>query len=77
MEIKVFKEIMEGNIQLAEENKVFFKDRKITAINVMASPGAGKTSTIMKLISMLSGKVNFGVIEGDIASAIDAEKLRK
>jgi len=77
MEIKVFKEIMEGNIQLAEQNKSLFKDRKITAINVMASPGAGKTSTIMRLISMLTEKVNFGVIEGDIASAIDAEKFEK
>lgn len=76
MEIKVFKEIMGENIKLAEDNKKLFKDRKITAVNVMASPGAGKTSTIMKLISMLP-KMNFGVIEGDIASSIDAEKFEK
>jgi len=77
MEIKVFKEIMDENLKLAEDNKKLFKDRKITAINVMASPGAGKTSTIMKLITMLSEKANFGVIEGDIASTIDAEKFEK
>lgn len=77
MEIKVFKEIMDENLKLADDNKKLFKDRKITAINVMASPGAGKTSTIMKLISVISDKVNFGVIEGDIASTIDAEKFEK
>ena len=77
MEVKIFKEIMGENIKLADDNKRLFKDRKITAINVMASPGAGKTSTIMKLISMLSSKMNFGVIEGDIASSIDAEKFEQ
>lgn len=75
MEIKVFKEIMGENLKLAEDNKKLFKDREITAINVMASPGAGKTSTIMKLISIIADKGNFGVIEGDIASSIDAEKF--
>lgn len=77
MEIKVFKEIMDENLKLADNNRDLFKKKKITAVNVMASPGAGKTSTIMKLISMLSGKVGFGVIEGDIASTIDAEKFEQ
>jgi hydrogenase accessory protein HypB len=77
VEIKVFKEIMGENLKLAEDNKKLFKNRKITAINVMASPGAGKTSTIMKLISTIAEKANFGVIEGDIASSIDAEKFEK
>jgi len=77
LEIKIFKDIMGENKKLADQNRDVFNKRKITAINVMASPGAGKTSTIMKLISMLSGKMGFGVIEGDIASSIDAEKFDK
>ena len=77
MEIKVMRNIMDVNDKLAKENKAYFAEKKIAAVNVMASPGAGKTSVIMKVISLLRGKVNFSVIEGDIASCIDAEKIEK
>ena len=77
MEIKVMRNIMDVNDKLAKENKAYFAEKKIAAVNVMASPGAGKTSVIMKVISMLRRKVNFSVIEGDIASCIDAEKIEK
>ncbi|MCX7709779.1 MAG: hydrogenase nickel incorporation protein HypB [Clostridia bacterium] len=77
MEIKVLKNIMHANQQLAEENRKFFKERNIVAVNVMASPGAGKTSTILKVIEALRDKVNICVVEGDIASSIDAEKIDK
>ena len=77
MEIKVFRDIMGANSQLAEENRKLFKDGKITAVNVMASPGAGKTSIILKVIDALKGEKGVGVIEGDIASSIDAEKIEK
>lgn len=46
-------------------------------INVMGSPGAGKTSLITALIKKLSDSYNIGVIEGDIAGQIDAEKMEK
>lgn len=46
-------------------------------MNVMGSPGAGKTSLIVKLIEKLSGRYKIGVIEGDIAGKIDAEKIDK
>lgn len=77
MEIKVFRDIMGANSKLAEENRSLFRERKITAINVMASPGAGKTSTILKIIDMLKEDMGAGVIEGDIASSIDAEKIEQ
>lgn len=77
MEIKVMRNIMDVNDRLADENKVYFAEKEIAAVNVMASPGAGKTSVIMKIIGMLREKVNFSVIEGDIASCIDAEKIEK
>ena len=75
MEIKVMKNIMDVNNKVADENRVFFSKNGITAVNVMASPGAGKTSIIMKLIELLGKEINFGVIEGDIASSIDAQKI--
>lgn len=77
MEIKIMKEIMEGNDILADENREFFQRNNITAINVMASPGAGKTSLIMRVIETFKDKVPVSVIEGDIASSIDAEKIEK
>lgn len=75
MKIMVMEEIMSRNEELAEANRTEFAAKKITVINVMASPGAGKTSLIMELINRLSKELSFSVIEGDIASAIDAEKI--
>jgi hydrogenase nickel incorporation protein HypB len=77
MEIRVMKNIMHANQRLADENRTFFKDRNITAINIMASPGAGKTSIIIKVIEALKSEVRIAVVEGDIASFIDAEKIDK
>jgi hydrogenase nickel incorporation protein HypB len=49
----------------------------VFAINVMASPGAGKTSVILRTISGLKSKVRIGVIEGDVSSRIDADRIAK
>lgn len=75
MEIKVMKNIMSANENLASENRAFFSCKGISAVNVMASPGAGKTSVIVKLIGILRSEFSFSVIEGDIASSIDAELI--
>ncbi len=77
MEVKVMKNIMHANDTLANENRLFFNKKEITAVNVMASPGAGKTSLILKVIENLKEDLFIGVIEGDIASSIDAEKIDK
>jgi hydrogenase nickel incorporation protein HypB len=77
MEIKIMKNILEANDRLAEENRTLFKRRGITAINVMASPGSGKTSIILKIIAGLGKEIGIGVIEGDIASSIDADTIDK
>lgn len=77
MEVKVMKNIMSANQKLAGENREFFGTRNIKAINIMASPGSGKTSTILSMIDRLEGKADIAVIEGDIASSIDAEKIDK
>ncbi len=77
MEIRVMKTLMEGNQKIAEQNRKLFSDKRIQAVNIMASPGAGKTTLILKIMEMLKGKRKIFVIEGDIASSIDAEKIEK
>jgi hydrogenase nickel incorporation protein HypB len=75
MEIKVMKNIMTANEKLAWENRQFLTGNGTVAFNIMASPGAGKTSIIYRIIETLKDRISFGVIEGDIASRIDADKL--
>lgn len=77
MEIKIMKNIMDVNEKTANENRAVFQENGITAINIMASPGAGKTSVILKVIDEFKGKYGIGVVEGDIASSIDADKIDK
>jgi len=71
------KNIMHSNNLIAEENREVMKSKKISAINILASPGAGKTSLLVKLISVLRDKVPLAVVEGDIAGSIDAERIDK
>jgi len=75
MEIRVMKGIMDANGEIAARNRAFFAERNITVINVLASPGAGKTTLIMAICMFLKNQRKVYVIEGDIASSIDAEKL--
>ncbi|MEI7831847.1 MAG: hydrogenase nickel incorporation protein HypB [bacterium] len=73
--IKMMQKIMRNNNEVAAENNAFFHKHGLKVINVMASPGAGKTSVILGLIEILREKMNVAVIEGDTASSIDAEKV--
>lgn len=75
MEIKVVRQILEWNENCHEELQKLLNSKKVLMINVMGSPGGGKTTFIMQLIKMMREKYRFGVIEGDIAGKIDAEKI--
>lgn len=75
MKVVVAKEILKANDQVAAENGEKFEQHGVAVINVMASPGAGKTSTILATIKRLLPELKSGVIEGDIASTIDADKI--
>ena len=77
MEIKVLKDILGANEQIAQKNHELLVSNKVFAVNLMASPGAGKTSVVLQTIRALKDKVRIGVIEGDIASSIDAETVAK
>jgi hydrogenase nickel incorporation protein HypB len=74
-QIKIVKNILAGNDQMAERNRQTFQSAGVLAVNIMASPGAGKTSLITKTIERLGNQVRVAVIEGDIAGSIDAEKV--
>ncbi|MBI9044690.1 MAG: hydrogenase nickel incorporation protein HypB [Anaerolineaceae bacterium] len=74
--VPVVEKIMNANDQIAEANRKKFNESKTFAINIMASPGAGKTTFILKTIEKLASKYQIGVIEGDTAPVtIDADKI--
>lgn len=75
MEIKVLHQVMDWNEDVSEEVKETLSAHHICMINVMGSPGAGKTSLITSLIDKLRKHWRVGVIEGDIAGQVDAERI--
>lgn len=75
MQVPVIQQIMKANDQVANENAKAFEQAGVRVVNVMASPGAGKTSLILAAIERLPAGMRPGVIEGDIASTIDADRI--
>lgn len=74
--VPLVEKILNANDQLAGQNRVRFDAARVFAVNLMASPGAGKTSLILRSIQMLSSELRLGVIEGDTAPVtIDSEKV--
>ena len=75
--VTVVEKIMDANDQLAAMNRRLLDRHGVFCINLLASPGAGKTTTILKTIELLAGRVRVGVIEGDTAPVtIDADKIQ-
>jgi len=72
--IPVVEKILSANDRLADENRAVLDAAGVFAINFMASPGAGKTSLVEQTVSKLSDKLRLGVIDGDIATSLDAER---
>jgi len=75
MEIKVVKNIREANEVIAAQNRAVFDQKGIYVINLMGGPGAGKTTLLERSIEHLKGKRRMAVIEGDIATCRDAERI--
>lgn len=73
--IPVVQNILSANTQTAQQNREYLAARGITAINLMSSPGAGKTVLLLATIAALEGLKRVGVIEGDVASQVDAELI--
>lgn len=77
MKIEVIQNIMQYNKDEADINRILFKENKILVINLLSAPGAGKTSLIIETIKRLEPEIKIGVIEGDISSTHDAQKIKK
>jgi hydrogenase nickel incorporation protein HypB len=75
MKVPVVTRVMKANDSVAQENRSHFEQLGIEVVNVMASPGAGKTSFILATVERLDPAFRPGVIEGDLASSIDADKI--
>jgi len=76
MEISLNQKILSRNEQCAQKNKAFFKDNNVLCLNIISSPGSGKTTTISRTIKDLGDRIRIGVIEGDIKTDTDAQKIR-
>lgn len=74
MEIRIAKNILNSNENIAAENRRLFAEKKILAVNLMSSPGAGKTELLDATLGALDG-VRAAVIEGDICTTLDSERL--
>ena len=72
--IPVVERILSANDKLAEENKSQLDAAQVFAVNLMASPGAGKTSLIEQTLPRLAEKLRVAVVDGDIATSIDADR---
>lgn len=74
MDLNIEQDLFENEAKLAEENRKLFKERGLMVVNLLAGPGAGKTSLIKQTAHLL--KVPLAVIEGDPASSIDTDHLK-
>jgi hydrogenase nickel incorporation protein HypB len=75
--IQVLKDITSANDAIADQNRQLLDKHGVLTLNVMSSPGAGKTSLILNTITRLRDRLGIAVIEGDIASKVDADKIDK
>ena len=77
MKVSVVRNILEANERIAEQNRALFDQNRLLVVNLMSSPGAGKTSLLERTIDRLKQEFRIGVIEGDIQSTHDAERVAK
>lgn len=75
--ITIERKVLEKNDQIAERNRQFFQDRGIFVLNLVSSPGAGKTTILEKTFQELRGSMKTSVIEGDVQTDLDAQRVAK
>ncbi|MFO7750964.1 MAG: hydrogenase nickel incorporation protein HypB [Desulfobacteraceae bacterium] len=76
MEINIQKKVLEVNETMADKNRNFFKEKGVFVLNMMSSPGSGKTETLCKTLGMIMPGTRTGVIVGDICTTNDADRLQ-
>ena len=77
MEVKLVKKVLSVNDTMAQQNRQFFLEKKVLVLNMMSSPGAGKTAILEKTIKRLLPEIKTAVIVGDICTTNDADRLIK
>jgi hydrogenase nickel incorporation protein HypB len=77
MEIKVVKKVLSANDTMAQQNRKHFSEKKVFVLNMMSSPGSGKTSILEQTVGMLLPEINSAIIVGDICTTNDADRLAK
>jgi hydrogenase nickel incorporation protein HypB len=75
MRVAVVKNILDANARIAKENRALFDEHKLLVINLMSSPGAGKTTLLEQLGHHFRDRLKVGVVEGDIQTSLDAERV--
>jgi len=75
MKVPVVEKILSLNDRLALENQALLDAQGVLGVNLMASPGAGKTSLIEGTIDALQGRLRLGAVDGDIATSLDADRV--
>lgn len=77
MEIKIMKNILDRNQNKADEVRNLIKSKKILMVNIISSPGAGKTTFLERTCEALTSRFRIGIIEGDVTTDRDARRLQK
>ncbi len=75
MDIKVVRKVLDVNDTMAQQNRDMFGEKGVFVLNVMSSPGSGKTATLVKTLAHIMPEIKCGVIVGDICTTNDADRL--
>ncbi len=75
--VPVIRNILEANDRIAQQNAARFADAGVFVVNLMSAPGAGKTTLLERTIERLGKDLRIAVIEGDIQSSVDAERIQR
>ncbi len=76
-ELKVLTDILAANDAIAQQNRKLFDEAGALVLNLMSSPGSGKTALLEKTFEAIAGELKFGVVEGDIATSRDSARLQR
>jgi hydrogenase nickel incorporation protein HypB len=75
MEIKVVRKVLDVNNRMAQQNRKMFTEKRVFVLNMMSSPGSGKTAILEKTLSYIAPEIRSAVIAGDICTTNDADRL--
>jgi hydrogenase nickel incorporation protein HypB len=76
-QIEIVKDVLDANRVVAEENRKMLREAGVFAINLMGSPGSGKTTVLERTLEHIAGKIRVGIIQGDITTTLDSERLQR